>query len=48
MLIKLDRSKKSGASNVRKGVDEFNLLKAEEMKRKVYHAYDEIHTFKNE
>jgi hypothetical protein len=48
MLIKLDRTKKSGVANMRKGVDEYNLLKAEEMKRKVYHAYDDIHTFKNE
>lgn len=44
----MDRQKNNGSNNIRKAVDEYNLLKAEEMKRKVYHAYDEYHTFKNE
>lgn len=48
MLLKIDRSKQRGLNEQRKGVDEYNLLKAEEMKRKVFHAYDELHTFKNE
>lgn len=48
MMLKLDREKNKGLNGIRKGMDEYNLLKAEEMKRKVYHAYDEIHTFKND
>lgn len=48
MQLKLDREKNKGLNGLRKGMDEYNLLKAEEMKRKVYHAYDEYHTFKNE
>lgn len=40
--------KNLGLTQIRKGVDEYNLLKAEEMKRKLHHAYGELHTFKNE
>jgi hypothetical protein len=47
-LLKAEHDKNTGLTNLRRGMDEYNLLKAEEMKRKVFHAYDEIHTFKNE
>lgn len=47
-LVLADRAKNKGGKNVRKGVDEYNRLKAEEMKKKAYQAFDGVHTYKNE
>lgn len=47
-LVLADRAKNKGCQNVRKGMDEYNRLKAEEMKKKAYQAYDGVHTYKNE
>lgn len=47
-LVLADRAKNKGSQNVRKGMDEYNRLKAEEMKKKAYQAYDGVHTYKNE
>ncbi len=33
---------------MRKGMDEYNKLKAEEMKRKAFNAYNNTQTYKNE
>lgn len=46
-IVLQDRAKNRGLKDVRKGVDEYNKLKAEEMKRKAYHAFDHVHTYKN-
>ena len=43
-----DRAKNKGLQNVRKGMDEYNKLKAEEMKKKAYNAYNNTQTYKNE
>ncbi len=47
-IILHERAKNRGLKDVRKGVDEYNKLKADEMKRKAYHAFDNVHTYKNE
>ena len=47
-LLLADRAKNKGSQNVRKGMDEYNRLKAEEMKKKAYQAFDGVHTYKNE
>lgn len=47
-LVLADRAKNKGGQNVRRGMDEYNRLKAEEMKKKAYQAYDGVHTYKNE
>lgn len=47
-LVLADRAKNKGGQNVRKGMDEYNRLKAEEMKKKAYQAFDGVHTYKNE
>jgi hypothetical protein len=47
-LLLEDKKKSLGTGSVRKAMDEFNLHKAEEMKRKIPHAYEEKQTFKNE
>jgi hypothetical protein len=43
-----DRAKNKGLNNVRKGMDEYNRLKAEEMKKKAFQAFDGVQTYKNE
>jgi hypothetical protein len=43
-----DRSKNKGLQDVRKGMDEYNKLKAEEMKKKAFNAYNHTQTYKNE
>ena len=47
-LVMADRAKNKGGKNVRKGMDEYNKLKAEEMKKKAYQAFDGVQTYKNE
>lgn len=47
-IILQDRAKNKGLKDVRKGVDEYNKMKSEEMKRKAYHAFDHVQTYKNE
>lgn len=47
-IILHERAKTKGTKDVRKGVDQYNKLKAEEMKRKAYHAFDNVHTYKNQ
>lgn len=47
-LLLADRAKNKGSQNVRKGMDEYNRLKAEEMKKKAYQAFDGVQTYKNE
>jgi hypothetical protein len=47
-LVLADRAKNKGGQNVRKGMDEYNRLKAEEMKKKAYQAFDGVQTYKNE
>ena len=42
------KNKAKGLNSVRKGMDEYNKLKAEEMKKKAYNAYDFTQTYKNE
>ena len=43
-LVLADRARNKGSKNVRQGVDEYNKLKAEEMKKKAYQAFDGVHT----
>jgi hypothetical protein len=43
-----DKNKNRGGADLRRGMDEYNRHKAEEMKRKIPHAFGEIQTFKNE
>lgn len=47
-IVIQDRAKNKGLQNVRKGMDEYNKLKAEEMKKKAYNAYNFTQTYKNE
>lgn len=47
-IVLQERAKHRGIKDIRKGMDEYNKLKAEEMKRKAYHAFDNVHTYKNE
>ena len=47
-MVLADRARNKGSKNVRQGVDEYNKLKAEEMKKKAYQAFDGVHTYKNE
>lgn len=47
-LVLADRAKNKGSQSVRKGMDEYNRLKAEEMKKKAYQAFDGVQTYKNE
>lgn len=47
-LVLADRAKNKGSQNVRRGMDEYNRLKAEEMKKKAFQAFDGVQTYKNE
>lgn len=47
-IVIQDRAKNKGLQNVRKGMDEYNRLKAEEMKKKAFNAYNNTQTYKNE
>lgn len=47
-IILHERAKTKGIKDVRKGMDQYNKLKAQEMKRKAYHAFDNVHTYKNQ
>lgn len=47
-IVLQDRSKNKGLHQMRKGMDEYNKLKAEEMKKKAYNAYNNTQTYKNE
>jgi hypothetical protein len=47
-LVLADLSKNNGGRNKRRGMDEYNRLKAEEMKKKAYQAFDGVQTYKNE
>lgn len=41
------KNQSKGQNNMRKVMDEYNRLKAEEMKKKAYQAYDFTQTYKN-
>ena len=47
-IVLQDRAKNKGLKDMRKGMDEYNKLKAEEMKKKAYNAYNNTQTYKNE
>lgn len=47
-IVIQDRAKNKGLQNMRKGMDEYNKLKAEEMKKKAFNAYNNTQTYKNE
>lgn len=47
-LVLAQRAKDRGSKHVRQGMDEYNRLKAEEMKKKAYQAFDGVQTYKNE
>lgn len=47
-IVLQDRSKNKGLQQMRKGMDEYNKLKAEEMKKKAYNAFQGTQTYKNE
>ena len=47
-IVIQDRTKQRGLQDVRKGMDEYNKLKAEEMKKKAFNAYNHTQTYKNE
>lgn len=47
-IVIQDRAKNRGLQDVRKGMDEYNKLKAEEMKKKAFNAYHHTQTYKNE
>jgi len=47
-IVLQDRAKNKGLQQMRKGMDEYNKLKAEEMKKKAYNAYNNTQTYKNE
>ena len=47
-LVIQDKSKNKGLQQVRKCADEYNKLKAEEMKKKAFNAYNNTQTYKNE
>ena len=47
-IVLQDKNKSNGLKNMRKGMDEYNKLKAQEMKKKAYQAYDFTQTYKNE
>lgn len=47
-IVIQDRAKNRGLQDVRKGMDEYNKLKAEEMKKKAFNAYNNTQTYKNE
>lgn len=47
-IVIQDRAKNRGLQDVRKGMDEYNKLKAEEMKKKAFNAYNHTQTYKNE
>ncbi len=45
-IVMQDRAKNRGLKDMRKGMDEYNRLKAEEMKKKAYQAYDYTQAYK--
>ncbi len=47
-LVIQDKAKNKGIQQMRKGADEYNKLKAEEMKKKAFNAYNNTQTYKNE
>ena len=47
-IVIQDLAKNRGLQDVRKGMDEYNKLKAEEMKKKAFNAYNHTQTYKNE
>ncbi len=47
-IVIQDRAKNKGLQDMRKGMDEYNKLKAEEMKKKAFNAYNHTQTYKNE
>lgn len=47
-IVVQDKAKNKGLQNMRKGMDEYNKLKAEEMKKKAFNAYNHTQTYKNE
>ena len=47
-LVIQDKAKNKGLQEMRKCADEYNKLKAEEMKKKAFNAYNHTQTYKNE
>jgi hypothetical protein len=47
-IVVQDKNKNKGIQEVRKGMDEYNKLKAQEMKKKAFNAYNNTQTYKNE
>ena len=47
-LVIEDKSKNKGLQQMRKCADEYNKLKAEEMKKKAFNAFNNTQTYKNE
>lgn len=47
-IVVQDRAKNRGLQDVRKGMDEYNKLKAQEMKKKAFNAYNHTQTYKNQ
>lgn len=47
-LVIQDKSKNKGLKQMRKCADEYNKLKAEEMKKKAFNAFNFTQTYKNE
>ncbi len=47
-IVIQDKNKNKNGQSVRKMHDEYNKLKAEEMKKKAYNAYNNTQTYKNE
>ena len=47
-IVVQDKNKNRGLQDMRKGMDEYNKLKAQEMKKKAFNAYNHTQTYKNE
>lgn len=47
-IVLQDRAKNRGLKEMRQGMDEYNKLKAQEMKKKAFNAFDGTQTYKNE
>lgn len=47
-IVVQDKAKNRGLQDVRKGMDEYNKLKAQEMKKKAFNAYNHTQTYKNQ
>lgn len=47
-IVLQDRAKNKGLKEVRQGMDEYNKLKAQEMRKKAHNAFNNTQTYKNE